>query len=494
VTAWILFGLVDRSGRLVFVVPLVTLLWANMHPGWVLAPLLLIAFAAGRLLGRWLGLAQSTETAGRELAVLVAAGLCFVTAFVNPYTSGIVDYPFRLAFATSHDIGAFVEWVSPLPRLTLSLFSFEMLHFKLLLLFVAASFALNYRRFDPGQAAVAALTLVLALTSYRHFGVFSLIAVPVTLSNLKPVWTREIVTRLGNAGLRFAHVGSVVAVILLSAYYCEEVATNRYYARRELYNMSFGIGVSSTSFPRFGAEQVSCEKPPGEMFNSYELGGFLIYRNYPAARVFIDGRLVHYPTEVYDDYVKVQSDPDYWDILARKYGITYAILIHNLPRMQQLIRYLHRHPDWQLCVLDSVACCYIKAPPQEPRILDRPGVTYPTFNKLSLARFWLNVEDYGKAAAILDDAARQQPDNGKVQLYYGRALAGIGEIARARAALEAAAQLLPDSVDAHFNLGVVCWRLGEKDLACRSWKRVLELEPRHEKAMEYLRRGEQRPK
>ena len=86
------------------------------------------------------------------------------------------------------------------------------------------------------------------------------------------------------------------------------------------------------------------------------------------------------------------------------------------------------------------------------------------------------------------------PESGILQLFYGRALAGVGKLKEAQASLEKAAEILPESVDAHLNLGVVYWKLGEQEKARKSWQRVLEIEPRNEQALGYLRRKGQEEK
>ena len=497
ITLWVLFSYSKRKKYAVFFIVGLTVLWANMHPGWVMAPLLLGAYGGGRLLGRLLGFSSRPESSRRELLMLGAAALCFAAALANPYFTRLVSYPFRLTFSTPHEIGAFLEWVSPLPRLSSNFFSTDLVHFKILTLILLGSFILNYKRFDFGQAAIAGLTFALALTSYRHFAIFTLTAIPITLTNLIPFWQEQVSPRLSSVKLRFVYIGAVIALIATAVYYCEEVVTNRYYAKRELYNMSFGTGVSDTSFSWKLVHLEARRDGVNRIFNSYELGGYLACVRHSRVEVFIDGRLVHYPKEVYEDYLRVQTEPNYWDKLVDKYDIHSAVLIHNLPRMQALIRHIHSNPGWRFSRVDNVICYYKRndAAFNRPALMSHPPPdTYPVFDTLSKARFWLNVENYEEAEENLTDAAVEYPDNGKLQLYYGRALAGAGKLEEARAAFEKAVRLLPDSVDAHLNLGVSYWKLNEKEKALREWERVLDIEPRNEQALQYLHRHERGPK
>jgi len=474
VTVWLLFQPAERKKRLILFVPLLTVLWVNLHPGWVLAPAMLVAFGAGRLIGRLFGFSTDEKITGNVL--MTAAGLlCFIAALINPYFIEGMTYPFRLT-AGSHEIGAFVEWVSPLPRLSEHFFSFDLIHFKLLALALAGSFILNYKEFDFGKAAVSLLVLVLALSSLRHFGVFALVSIPVILHNIEPF-------RLKLRVPEFARAAASVIIILTALYYCEEAATNRYYAKRELYNLSFGFGVSDTTFPRVPrAHDVYPDQKGRRVFHNYELGG---YRLYGGGRVFIDGRLVHYPKEVYEDYVRIQSQPDYWDSFCEKYNIESVYLIHNLPRMQKLIVHIYNNPRWNLLDVNPVTCRFIK---HHRTYISELSLSkqYPEFSVASLARFYLNIGKPGAAVGIIERYRYEQSRNGKLQLYYGRALAESGQLTKAVETLERAVELLPGSVETHLNLGVVYSKLGRHDEARREWKRIIELDPRNEEALRYL--------
>ncbi len=486
-TLWVLFSLSKRSRLAIFAIPALVVLWVNMHPGWVIAPLFLIAFGVGRLLGRWLGLSGDSGDKQPNFMLFAAAGICFAAALVNPYFMQLVTYPFRLTLTTQHEIGAFLEWGSPLPRLASGLFSADLLHLKLLLLVLAGSFVLNYKRFDPGHAAIAVLAAALALRSYRHFGVLTIISLPVVLTNIEPFWRERALPLLRKTKPRLVFVGAITALLLACAYYSVQVVSNEYYAKRELYNINFGIRVSDTSFPSTELHLYTGRATPTKVFNSYELGGYLMYLQDTATRVFIDGRLVHYPKKVFDAYQRVQTEPRTLESLTP--SPISVVLIHNMPRMQALVKYLHKNPHWRLSALDQVVCQYncfgadsgIKVSPEN--LLQ---TTYPEFAFLSVGRFYLNVEEYDKAAELLEVGCKYFLKNGKMRLFYGRALAGAGELKEARIALEKAVELLPESAEAHLNLGVACWQLGEEKKARAQWRRVLEIAPRNEQALQYL--------
>ena len=62
----------------------------------------------------------------------------------------------------------------------------------------------------------------------------------------------------------------------------------------------------------------------GNLYNNYNMGGFLGYWLAPRLRTFVDGRTEHYPPELLDDYAAVERrrgrlpGEDVGDLLARK--------------------------------------------------------------------------------------------------------------------------------------------------------------------------------
>ena len=75
----------------------------------------------------------------------------------------------------------------------------------------------------------------------------------------------------------------------------------------------------------------------GRMLNTYNGGGYLIYRLYPQQRVFIDGRYNPYPAQVIDDYFSIaDGGPDWFDGLAR-YEIDFVVAETQAPFRQLML-------------------------------------------------------------------------------------------------------------------------------------------------------------
>src|SRR5262249_57833676 len=105
------------------------------------------------------------------------------------------------------------------------------------------------------------------------------------------------------------------------------VVTGSYYAGAHL-TRAFGLGESLLVLPRGAVDFLQGEAPDARVFNDDVLGGYLLWRAYPARRVFFDGRLQVYPKAVYDDYQDVLDDPSRFADVANRWGVT-AVLLHH---------------------------------------------------------------------------------------------------------------------------------------------------------------------
>jgi len=104
---------------------------------------------------------------------------------------------------------------------------------------------------------------------------------------------------------------------------------------------------------------------PGEMFNSYNWGGYLIWRLYPRYRVFIDGR-----TDIYDDafvgeYLKVVWLSEGWEEVLERYKVNFILI----ERASVLAKFLNSGlaRDWRLAYEDEMASIFVRTSAEKRR-------------------------------------------------------------------------------------------------------------------------------
>ncbi len=105
----------------------------------------------------------------------------------------------------------------------------------------------------------------------------------------------------------------------------------------------------------------------GKVFNDEKFGGFLIWTSYPDLKPFIDGRQV-YPERYFEDYLGVMRDPDEnWPVLQKKYQFDLILLDKTWALSQRFTQYLNLSQDWKLIFSDEYSLVYVPAGiPVEP--------------------------------------------------------------------------------------------------------------------------------
>ncbi|MDD4071168.1 MAG: tetratricopeptide repeat protein [Desulfobacterales bacterium] len=91
-----------------------------------------------------------------------------------------------------------------------------------------------------------------------------------------------------------------------------------------------------------------------------------------------------------------------------------------------------------------------------------------------------------EAIAFLKGVIEQHPEMPEVGIYLGSLYEEAGAFSEAREVYQQALVLTPDNAELHFRSGVVYDRLGDKESSIREMRRVIQLDPEHPNALNYL--------
>jgi len=124
--------------------------------------------------------------------------------------------------------------------------------------------------------------------------------------------------------------------------------------------LQYGIGMTEHKFSFAAAEFLRKNPVPGKMFNFFDIGGFLDWQLYPQALTFIDGRT--YNREVFQEHQVVTGALPGWEDVLRKYGITYVVLksVDSSGTILPVIPALSRNPDWTLVFSDGLFVIFVR--------------------------------------------------------------------------------------------------------------------------------------
>jgi hypothetical protein len=73
------------------------------------------------------------------------------------------------------------------------------------------------------------------------------------------------------------------------------------------------------------------------MFNEFDWGGYLLYRLWPAQKIFMDGHTHIYGDALSREYVAIQSRAPGWEAILDNYQVEWAILRVDNPLALALI-------------------------------------------------------------------------------------------------------------------------------------------------------------
>jgi hypothetical protein len=331
--------LLEKAPLLLWLVALmmIQILWSNMHGG---ASLVIFALLGAVIIQR-----LRNEGWTKDVLLLSLGGLALCMAFfATPNGIHNIRYVFLLF---TDQTGEFIqEWRAPNTRE----------YVQLILIGVSVLATTLWSRFRPiASMIILCAFLALAMTGVRHIPLFMLASVGIVILQLKhnPKW-KEL---LDAASQKKLTIG--VTTMLLVAGICALYESDRRMLARD---QLFGFGAYE---PLAGAyEYVEKENLQGNMFNTYEIGGYLLFRGYPHRKIFVDGRNIDHGYEILRQTFSAAQDPETWKDIEEKYDISYAIISY-LPSEQLWKRYpytyhLDANPAWSLVYLDEYAAVYEK--------------------------------------------------------------------------------------------------------------------------------------
>ena len=320
-----------EAGRPLWLLPPLFVVWANCHGGFILGWLAVAAYAADAWLQRRDWRAGAWGAAG-----ILASGL-------NP--NGFQIIPVLLHYRHSFLQSKLLEWAAP-PLWPPQLFEVLMAGAALVLFW-------QRRKVRPADWLLFLAFAAAGLNAQRNIVLIGFLA-PVLIAAYVP-WKRPAPTFT-----RYA-VSAAMAAALAAG-----VARGSF----------FQLRAAEWRFPKGAADFLLAHHVSGRMFNTYEYGGYLMWRLWPQERVFIDGRALS--ESVFLDYARILYDRDASDggrparQLLDDYGI--QVIVMNSFEYSNGLLYLlapsladPAQKEWKLVYCDPQAMVMMREPP--------PGVT-----------------------------------------------------------------------------------------------------------------------
>ncbi len=375
-----------RSQARLWVLPILMLLWVNLHPGFVaglglMAAYLLIEGLELPFPERRAAALQRLRSAWPWLALTAAATL------INPWGPRIYAVLLRQNRAIQLHSVFIEEWSSiPLSLHTLAqAFAWrepESAYWWLVTIAIVVIGLALWRR-QPGVALFTAAAVYLSLRHIRFHGLFAIIAVVIGGTILAEAVRdyRRKSSGLLSPGTRRALPGlPVIVAVFIAALFaltCVRIAdltSNRYYVLSSA-NSQFGPG-ESWWFPERAAAFIEHQDLPGNIFHAYNTGGFLAWRLGPRYRDYIDGRAIPFGNDLFvrnQQLLLQPPDSPAWQAEAESRNIN--VLLLSLARFSELgsinLQAYCQSTMWRPIYLDEVSVVLLRNRPENRPWLDR---------------------------------------------------------------------------------------------------------------------------
>ena len=329
-----------------WLLPLVFVLWVNLHGGYIAGFIILGAYLGGEFIHNllvrsgWIARADRPEWIGgkRWRKLLVVTLISGLALLINPYTVDALLLPFKTV-----NIGAlqnFIEeWASPDFH---ALYQQPMLWMLLLMLCLIGW---SGRRLDVTDAALLVIFAYISFVARRNIGLFALIGAPILARYAAAMWAKS------PWGTRHLSRGSpilnwvVLIVVGLAA------------ALKIVYPLQPNVQAKAQRdiLPIAAADWIAEHRPAGQMFNSYNWGGYLLWRLWPEYPVFVDGR-----TDVYGAFLREYTQaifvqPGFEDVFDQ-YDIGFVVIEKDSP----LATALAQSGRWSLAYSDEQAVIFTR--------------------------------------------------------------------------------------------------------------------------------------
>lgn len=374
---WILLDWQKKgsASRLIYCLPLLILLWVNLHIYFIIGIGLIGAFWGEDILLFFIKRRDSLVRAGYLARIKRLGGVFIVSTIAtlaNPagLTGALApakifnNYGYRLF---ENQSVPFLEAIVKYPPI---------LYFKIAFIVLVASWItvlaqLIRKRvsFSPALLALSVFFSAAAWLAVRNFTLFAYFALAISALNIGMLAAKKRENSVPASWILTAFI-ALVAFLWQSSHLYQ--------------NISRGRGLGRSPGTERAASFFLQENIQGPIFNNYDIGGYLIYYLYPAQRVFVDNRPEAYPTSFFQEtYIPMQENEERWKEASGKYGFNAIFFYRNdlTPWAQTFLARRAADPAWAPVFVDGEVIIFLK----------RNGPNQPIIAKYELPKSMFSV-------------------------------------------------------------------------------------------------------
>jgi hypothetical protein len=357
-----LYRFEEGSRRALLWLPVLMLVWVNVHGGFVLGLVLLAIFGCARL-WQWLA-TRDAEHRKQASYLAIAFCACVAVTFLTPYgyklhvhvyeylsNKFLMDSISEFMSPNFHDsIDRYFEWFLLLPVLALALEHERATATDLLLLLFSAHSALYAARSIPTSVMTMSMAMapmwaaVLSRPGRLGRGAGALESVREAINDIS--------ANMGSMEKQFR--GHAVAVLALAA-----SAAIAVHGGRLMSAQMMSAHFNEKVFPVKAVQFLEAQGIHDHLFNSDDWSGYLIYKLYPGTKLYFDDRHDFYGEAFVREVLRIKNAGWNWQQLLSKYQVQWVLIGADSP----LATALKQSDQWRLKYDDGVAVVFARRAP-----------------------------------------------------------------------------------------------------------------------------------
>jgi len=493
-----LFFYILEDGKKFYIIPLLQVLWVNLHGYFILGPVLIFLYCIGELVSGDLAKAK------RLGAVF---GVTCLACFVNPYFYKGAVYPIGILIDIFNAQKSYMQNIYEL-KMPIDIGFGRYVFFWIIALASSVTFLLNLKKAKMRHALIFFGSFIASYAAIRNIPIFIFTAMPLAAINLNEAKLTKDINE------RKYYIWAVIAVSATIYFFI----SNQYYAfTGQSAFRKTESRITGLLMPSKACDFLEDNNIKGRIFNSIDYGHYIAYRFYPEKRTFIDARTELYKYDFYLSYQRAQNYPGEWKALQKRYDFNIAFLRHLFSGTERLLKNLYNDESWALVYYDESSAIFLYDTPENKAAIERFRMDFSKkkieesdktlavanfFEKIgevklaeeiyiklleanprflepanNLATIYINSGRFNLALDVLNRFLRYYP--GSAELYYNKGIAYLRTDRKKEGLLmlEKSARLNPYLRQASYMLGLVYFENSDMEKANRQFVKYLVLDP-----------------
>ncbi len=366
----------DKNFRKLYFLPLIFLIWGNMHMGVLAGGLFLFIFTITEtIIYYYPKKFTSNEIKPLTLSHLkilwIISVLSALVLLVNPH--GIHTYIYAYDHTKMKMLETVNEWRNPFD--TFFGAGFVVLLYKIFLFGGLLILAYAYIKKDLLFALVYIGFFFYSIRAIRFTVDYELIIVFFFAVTLNYFVLRLSKSKMWGQVFDILLYKDAVKVILIlsTLYICYLVPSGKIYESMRYYRV-FGWGINDDFLPIQLFDFMKQNNIEGTPYNHFGTGGYLVW-NFPGQKNFIDSRNLN--DDIYNEYNSIMSKVPGYEKKIEKYNFDYVIyldpdLIRRPNDLQKtVVSYFTGNPEWKLVFWDDKSLLFVKDIPKFSDVINK---------------------------------------------------------------------------------------------------------------------------